>query len=61
MTLFMRDRENWEEGKLEGRLEGKLEAAVIMIESGMELPFIAQKLELDQEVIETYLKNRKNK
>lgn len=60
MTLFMRDRENWEEGKLEGRLEGKLEAAVIMIESGMELPFIAQKLELDQEVIETYLKNRKN-
>lgn len=64
MTLFMRDRENWEEGKLEGRLEGKLEgkleAAVIMIESGMELPFVAQKLELDQEVIETYLKNRKN-
>ena len=44
MTLFMRDRENWEEGKLEGRLEGKLEAAVIMIESGMELPFVAQNL-----------------
>lgn len=60
MTLFMRDRENWEEGKLEGRLEGKLEAAVIMIESGMELPFVAQKLELDQKILETYLKNRKN-
>lgn len=62
MTLFMRDRENWEEGRLEGKLEGKfegkLEAAVIMIESGMELAFVAKKLELDQNVIENYIKKK---
>ena len=47
------------EGKLEGREEGKLEAAKIMIENGMDLEFVAEKLSLEKELVEKFLENTK--
>ena len=47
------------EGKLEGREEGKLEAAKIMIENGMDLEFVVEKLSLEKELVEKFLENTK--
>ena len=46
-------------GKEEGREEGKLEAAKIMIENGMDLEFVVEKLSLEKELVEKFLENTK--
>ena len=43
----------------EGKLEGKLEAAKIMIENGMDLEFVSEKLNLDKALIEKALEDTK--
>ena len=42
-----------------GKEEGKLEAAKIMIENGMDLEFVAEKLNLEKELVEKFLENTK--
>ena len=42
-----------------GKEEGKLEAAKIMIENGMDLEFVAEKLSLEKELVEKFLENTK--
>ena len=42
-----------------GREEGKLEAAKVMIENGMDLEFVAEKLNLKKELVENFIKDRK--
>lgn len=57
--------ENWENklrlegekvGEKTGERVGKLKAAKIMIENGMELDFVAEKLNLEKESVEKFLK-----
>ncbi|MBS4930697.1 MAG: hypothetical protein KH020_05110 [Clostridiales bacterium] len=47
------------QGKQKGIEEGKLEAAKIMIENGMDLEFVAEKLNLKKELVENFIKNTK--
>ncbi len=47
------------QGKQKGIEEGKLEAAKVMIENGMDLEFVAEKLNLKKELVENFMKNTK--
>ena len=55
--------EGREEGRLEGertgREAGKLEAAKVMIESGMDVDFVVEKLNLEKEVLEKFMEEHK--
>lgn len=48
------------QGEELGMQRGKLLSAKIMLESGMELSYIAKKLELSEELITEYIKNESN-
>ena len=45
--------------KNEGKAEGKLEAAKVMIESGMDVDFVVEKLNLEKEILEKFLEEQK--
>ena len=45
--------------KNEGKAEGKLEAAKVMIESGMDVDFVVEKLNLEKEVLEKFMEEHK--
>ena len=59
--------EGREEGRLEGekagreagKAEGKLEAAKVMVESGMDIDFVVEKLNLEKEILEKFMEEHK--
>ena len=45
--------------KNEGKAEGKLEAAKVMVESGMDIDFVVEKLNLEKEILEKFMEEHK--